>query len=152
MWRENLHHASAKVREAHLLLPCGTAYMPSRCNAALLLILVLILGIAITDRRPVAIPDEGGLESTSGAAALLSTQVVVSAQFDEQELRQSSPPSVAQPRSTSSEPGKSLFVEQPLDWRCLTQACFVVADRYVAGIPLSRSTTRSATGPPVTAA
>ena len=152
MWRANLHHGSAKAREAHLLLPCGTAYMLSRCSAAFLLILVLVLGFAIADQRPASIADEAGLESEFGVAALVSTQVVVSAQIDEQEVRQSSPPAVTQPRSTSGEPGKSSLHEKPSDWRCLTEACLVVADRYDAAFRLSRSTTRSATGPPVTTA
>jgi hypothetical protein len=125
--------------------------MLARCNAALLLVLVLILGIAIADRRPASFADEAGLESPLGAAVLVSVQVVVSAQVDEQEVRQSSPPAVAQLRNASGEPGKSLFVEQPSDGRCSTQACFVLVDRYVAEIPQLRSTTRSATGPPVTA-
>lgn len=138
--------------------------MLPRCNAAILFILVLVLGIAIADRHSGSIRGEAGLASPPEAAALgsaqmilsprvlASPQVLVSAQADDHEVRQSSPPAVAHTRSASGEQEKSFFAEQQSDWRCLTQARFVLSARYVADIPQFRTTTRFSTGPPANAA
>ena len=130
----------------------GTAYMLPRCSAALLLVLVFIFGIINADRRLSSVPGEAGSAPPLAATAHLDAQVLVSAQVDDQEVRQSSPPAVAQPRSASGEPGKWFLIARQPDWRCLAQACFKLADAFVADIPQHHSTTRFATGPPATAA
>lgn len=116
--------------------------MLPRWNAAFFLALVLFLGVAIADQRPLAVSD------IPDPLPLLGATAVDPDEADERALRQSHAPGSAQLRSTTGETGKSFVVERHEHWPRPTHTYVVTDARQVAASPEIRTTVTFATGPP----